>query len=166
MGIKILNPSFFVKLRNIYKKKTFRHKMATNNLHLEATNDTTKSCTHDKKPTYSPTYYQYKQSGMELTDYVKQAHLGNSPKFLLIQLEAWAVVQPPQTGKLLEGAEGSVIYVAVLQSWNQTPFQWSDLLKLEGSALGNHSNAPTCAHSEHADICAAHLLLQDQFTTD
>jgi len=51
-------------------------------------NDMTQSCTHDKKLTYSPTYYQYKQPGMELTDYVKQAHLGNSLKFLLIQLEA------------------------------------------------------------------------------
>jgi len=57
-------------------------------MHLEATGDMTQSCTHDKKLTYSPTYYQYKQHGMELTDYVKHTHLGNSLKFLLTQLEA------------------------------------------------------------------------------
>jgi len=83
MGIKILNPAFFVKHRTIQKKKHLDTKW-----HLEAKNYMTQSCTHDKKLTYSPTYYHYKQPGMELTDYVKQAHLGNSLKFLLIQLEA------------------------------------------------------------------------------
>jgi len=64
MGIKILNPSFFVKLRNIQKKKNIQTQNGHKYLHLEATNDMTQSCTHDKKLTYSPTHYQYKQSGM------------------------------------------------------------------------------------------------------
>jgi hypothetical protein len=103
---------------------------------------------------------------LELEELVQHTHLGNSPKFLSIQLEASEVIQQPQTGKLLEDAGDSVTYAAILLSWSQIPFQQCDLLKLEDNAPGNHSNAITCAHSKHADICAGHLLLQDKFRTD